>query len=64
MEIVIRHAEPDDYVAMHRVFEGRHVVAGMLQLPYQSAERWRSRMTNPAAVLRERMSKRMFCYGC
>ncbi|HZG66198.1 MAG TPA: GNAT family N-acetyltransferase [Herpetosiphonaceae bacterium] len=46
MEIVIRHAEPDDYRGMHRIFEGVHAVAGTLQLPYQSAERWRSRLAN------------------
>ena len=48
MEIVIRHAEPDDYRAMHRIFEGPRAVAGTLQVPYPSAERWRSRMANPS----------------
>ncbi len=48
MEIVIRHAEPDDYRGMHRVFEGLRAVAGTLQLPYQSAEKWRSRLATPA----------------
>ena len=48
MEIVIRHAEPDDYHGMHRVFEGERAVAGTLQLPYQSVERWRLRLANPS----------------
>ncbi|HZG66335.1 MAG TPA: GNAT family N-acetyltransferase [Herpetosiphonaceae bacterium] len=48
MEIVIRHAEPDDFRGMQRIFEGLRAVAGTLQLPYQSAERWRSRLANPS----------------
>src|SRR5688572_17588388 len=48
MDIVIRHAEPDDFRGMQRIFEGLRAVAGTLQLPYQSAEKWRARLANPA----------------
>lgn len=49
MDVVIRHAEPDDYQGMHRIFEGLRAVAGTLQIPYQSAERWRTRLANPTS---------------
>jgi putative acetyltransferase len=45
MEIVIRHAEPDDYEAVHRVFSGSRVIEGTLQLPLPSAEMWRKRLS-------------------
>jgi L-phenylalanine/L-methionine N-acetyltransferase len=38
MEIVIRHAEPEDYEAIHRILSGPRAMAGTLQLPYQSVE--------------------------
>ncbi|MDP8947007.1 MAG: GNAT family N-acetyltransferase [Actinomycetota bacterium] len=45
MKIVIRHAEPDDYRALHRIFSGRRVIEGTLQLPLPSAEMWRKRIS-------------------
>jgi L-phenylalanine/L-methionine N-acetyltransferase len=45
MEIVIRHAEPDDYEALHRIFSGSRVIEGTLQLPLPSAEMWRKRLS-------------------
>ncbi len=45
MEIVIRHAEPDDYEAIHRIFSGPRVIEGTLQLPLPSAEMWRKRLS-------------------
>jgi putative acetyltransferase len=45
MEIVIRHAEPDDYQALHRIFSGSRVIEGTLQLPLPSAEMWRKRLS-------------------
>jgi putative acetyltransferase len=45
MEIVIRHAEPDDYEALHRIFSGPRVIEGTLQLPLPSAEMWRKRIS-------------------
>ncbi len=47
MNIVIRHAEPDDYEAFHRIFSAPTVIHGTLQLPFPSAERWRKRLAEP-----------------
>lgn len=46
-EITVRHAEPDDYEALHRIFLGPKAVAGTLQLPLPSAEKWRKRLSEP-----------------
>ena len=43
MDIVIRHAEPDDCEAVHRILSGPRVIEGTLQLPLQSIERVRKR---------------------
>jgi putative acetyltransferase len=45
MDIVIRHAEPDEYDALHRIFSGSRVIEGTLQLPLPSAEMWRKRLS-------------------
>jgi hypothetical protein len=37
MEITVRHAEPDDTEAIHRILSGPRAMAGTLQLPLQSA---------------------------
>ncbi len=42
--IRIRHAEPADYEAVRRVYEGPRAVWGTMQLPFPSAERWRKRL--------------------
>jgi putative acetyltransferase len=47
MNIVIRHVEPSDYEALHRIFSGPKVIRGTLQLPFPSAERWRKRLADP-----------------
>ena len=47
MEIIVRHAEPEDHEAMHRIFSGPKAVAGTLQLPFPSAETWRERLAEP-----------------
>jgi putative acetyltransferase len=47
VEITIRHAEPDDYAALNRVYTSPRVVEGTLQLPYQSAESRRKRLAEP-----------------
>jgi putative acetyltransferase len=39
MEIQIRHAEPDDYQAIHAIYTQPGVVSGTLQLPYSSAQK-------------------------
>lgn len=43
----IRHAEPDDYLAVHEMFTAPDLYAGTLQLPYPSRELWRKRLAEP-----------------
>jgi hypothetical protein len=43
--VSIRHAEPDDYEALHRIFSGPRVIEGTMQLPLPSAEMWRKRLS-------------------
>jgi hypothetical protein len=38
VEIFVRHAEPEDYEAIHGIYLGPRAVAGTLQLPFQSLE--------------------------
>ena len=47
MDITIRHAEPTDAAALHRLFGDRSVVAGTLQLPFPSSSLWQERLRNP-----------------
>ena len=47
VQVIVRHAEPDDYEAMHRIMSGPRAAAGTLQLPLQSAEAWRKRLREP-----------------
>ena len=47
MEITVRHAEPGDYEALHRIASGPKASAGTLQLPLQPAEAWRKRLAEP-----------------
>ncbi|MBA2535443.1 MAG: GNAT family N-acetyltransferase [Rubrobacter sp.] len=47
MDMTVRRTEPDDYVALHRIFSGPRAVAGTLQMPFQSAELWRKRLSEP-----------------
>jgi putative acetyltransferase len=51
MEIVIRHAEPEDYEAIHRILSGPRAMAGTLQLPYQSVENVRKRFSETSEGL-------------
>jgi putative acetyltransferase len=37
-DVSIRHAEPADAEALHRIFVGRGVVHGTLHLPFQTVE--------------------------
>jgi L-phenylalanine/L-methionine N-acetyltransferase len=43
-QVIVRHAEPDDYQALHRIFSGPKAIAGTVQLPLPSAEAWRKRL--------------------
>jgi L-phenylalanine/L-methionine N-acetyltransferase len=45
MDITVRHSEPEDYKALHRIFSGPRAVAGTLQVPFLSAEMWRERLS-------------------
>jgi putative acetyltransferase len=47
MKIQMRHAEPSDFEAIHKIYTQPKVVWGTLQLPYSSAERQRRRLTDP-----------------
>jgi putative acetyltransferase len=47
MNITVRHVEPGDYEAVQRVMSGPKAVAGTLQLPLPSLERWRKRLAEP-----------------
>ena len=47
VHVSVRHAEPDDYEAMHRIMSAPRAAAGTLQLPLQPAEAWRKRLAEP-----------------
>jgi len=47
VKITVRHTEPEDYEALHRIFSGPKAVAGTMQLPLPSAEAWRRRLAEP-----------------
>lgn len=47
MTITIRHAEPTDYEAMHRILSGPKAIWGTLQLPFPAVEMWRKRLAEP-----------------
>jgi len=46
-EFTIRHAEPSDIDALHRVYSMPGVIHGTLQIPYPSLENWRKRLAEP-----------------
>lgn len=48
-DIKIRHAAPDDYQAICKIYSCPKVFAGTLQLPYPSLEMWRKRLAEPIA---------------
>lgn len=47
MTITIRHIEPSDYEALHKIFSGPKAVWGVLQIPWPSAEMWRKKLAEP-----------------
>jgi putative acetyltransferase len=47
VEITVRHAEPSDAEALHRIMSGPKAAAGTLQLPLQPVEVWRRRLAEP-----------------
>ena len=48
MSITIRHAEPDDYAACALIYAQPSAAAGTMQVPLQTAEIWKQRLTNIA----------------
>jgi L-phenylalanine/L-methionine N-acetyltransferase len=44
VDITVRHSEPEDYIALHRIFSGPRAIAGTLQMPFPRAEMWRERL--------------------
>jgi L-phenylalanine/L-methionine N-acetyltransferase len=48
MDIIVRHSEPEDYEALHRIMSGPRAVAGTLQLPLPPAQKWRKRLSEPS----------------
>lgn len=46
--ISIRHAEPSDYEAVHKIFTGPKAIRGTLQTPFPSMEKWRQRLATPS----------------
>ena len=46
-QVIVRHAEPDDYQALHRIFSGPRAIAGTLQMPFPRAGMWRERLSEP-----------------
>jgi len=47
MDINIRHAEPDDYKAIHKIYTQPRVVYGTLRLPYSPKENYRKILEEP-----------------
>jgi putative acetyltransferase len=45
--VTIRRAEPEDYLALHKIYSGPKAFSGTLQLPYPSVEGWRKRLEEP-----------------
>lgn len=48
MSITVRHAEPDDYLACALIFSQPGAAAGTLQIPLQSQEVWKKRLSGMA----------------
>ena len=46
MELLIRHAEPNDLEAIRALYAEPNVVAGTLQVPFPSLELWRKRLSD------------------
>ena len=51
MDITVRHSEPDDYRALHRIFSGPRAIAGTLQMPFPRAGMWRERLAETSEDL-------------
>jgi len=47
MDITVRHTELEDCEALHRIFSGPRAIAGTLQMPLPSTEKWRKYLSEP-----------------
>lgn len=47
MTVTVRHVEPSDFEAVHRIYTNPKVIWGTLQLPMPSVELWRKRLAEP-----------------
>ena len=47
--ITVRHTEPGNYEAVHKIFTYPKAVWGTLQLPFPSVEAWRKRLAEQSA---------------
>lgn len=45
--VTVRHTEPSDFGALHKIFSHPLAVHGTAQLPYPSVESWRKKLENP-----------------
>ena len=45
--ITVRHTEPSDYEALHKIFAQPKAIWGTLQLPFPSVVSWRKKLENP-----------------
>ena len=52
MELLIRHAEPNDLEAIRALYAEPNVVAGTLQVPFPSLELWRKRLSDLEPAVR------------
>lgn len=50
MDIRIRHAEPQDYLACAQIYAQPKAAAGTMQIPLQTAEVWKQRVGSPAPL--------------
>lgn len=48
MTITIRHAEPEDYAAIAAIYAAPRAAAGTLQVPLQTVEVWKQRLSTKA----------------
>ena len=50
MDITVRHAEPSDAEALHRIFRSRSAVPGTLQLPFPKSSLWQELQNTPEGL--------------
>lgn len=48
MEVIIRHSEPEEYEAIHAIYQQPSCYAGTLQLPFPAKATWQKRLAEPS----------------